>query len=529
MNREQLDSYLAQKEREYNLRPGEFRAVWQQESSGSTDPSLKGPTLPGNKGKAVGPFQVVPYFHPGFDPSAPVDKQADYAISFYAGSGETPEQRLRRYYGTGTPMKGQPTTDQYVRQVSARMGGYGSQPEQQMPRQMPQEQQMDPNTERQQFQPNYIPVPEPINYEDLPQVPARRELTGVEKWLANPLTQMGAAIMAASGSPLGAPIGYGVASAASGLGDAQKAENELYELQLKREQARRQLMSEDRKSRMEAMDWNQKQAAMAQLMTLADQYEAKGDPLTAAKIRAGIKSGLDENFSLTPKFIYDPETKTTKEITYSSTGKRVERDLGRTVPLGESPELKGAQAAAAASGRTQGEAIGTDFVNAQTAIDSANKQIANLTNLRDHPGAKWETGLVSNIPFRAVKGTEAYDYNALQENVLGEQFKAGFDALKGAGAISEKEGAAALAAQTALKSGLSEKERNRQIDLLIGIAERGRAKADAKLRAGGGTMPFPPTLQQPTPAAPATKAPAASTPPAQAPKGGGGWGFKRID
>lgn len=525
MNREQLDSYLAQKEREYNLRPGEFRAVWQQESSGSTDPSLKGPTLPGNKGNAVGPFQVVPYFHPGFDPSAPVDKQADYAISFYAGSGETPEQRLRRYYGTGTPMKGQPTTDQYVRQVSARMGGYGSQPEQQ------QEQQMDPNTERQQFQPNYIPVPEPINYEDLPQAPVMKELTGVQKWLANPLTQMGAAIMAASGSPLGAPIGYGVASAASGLGDAQKAENDLYELQLKREQARRQLMSEDRKSRMEAMDWNQKQTAMAQLMTLADQYEAKGDPLTAAKIRAGIKSGLDENFSLTPKFIYDPETKTTKEITYSSTGKRIERDMGKAMPLGESPELKGAQATATAAGKTYGENESMTAIDAPKVITAADNSLKLLDAYEKHPGKAWVTGpAAAKINESWFSGTPGAGYLALENQIKGQEFLNAFASMKGggAGAITDIEGQKATQARTRLSRALNEEDRIQAINDLRDVIRA------AKYRAENGIVVKNPYTgnfggEGSTPAAPAPKAPAAPTPTAQAPKGGGGWGFKRID
>jgi len=308
MTREELDAYLAQKEQEKGLRPGEFRALWQQESGRSIDPNLRGVYMPKHRTGASGPFQVMPNLHPQFPVGGPLKDQADYAIQFYAGGGGTPEQRLRRYYGTGVAPKGFPSTDQYVAQTMGRMGQQQPlQPAQQQQQQ--QEQEMaSPNYQGSPYEPQYMQVPEPMNYDDLPQPPVRREPTGVEKWLSNPLVHMGAAIMAASGSPLGAPIGYGVASAASGLGEAQKAENDLYELQMKRAQQKRQLMTEDRNSRAQAMEWNQKQAGMAQLMTLADQYEQKGDPLTAAKLRAGIKDGLaPETFHATKTFM-DPET-----------------------------------------------------------------------------------------------------------------------------------------------------------------------------------------------------------------------------
>lgn len=530
MTREELDAYLAQKEQEKGLRPGEFRALWQQESGGSIDPNLKGVYLPKHGTAASGPFQVMPNMHPQFPVGGSLKDQADYAVQFYAGGGGTPEQRMRRYYGTGVAPKGFPTTDQYVAQTMGRMGQQPTQQQQQAPSApVSQEQEMaSPNFQGSSYEPQYMEIPQPSNYDDLPQVPKPRELTGVNKWLANPLTQMGAAIMAASGSPLGAPIGYGIASAASGLGDAQKAENDLYELQMKREQARRQLMTEDRKSRMEAMDWNQKQAAMVQLMTLADQYDAKGDPLTAAKIRAGIKSGLDENFSLTPKYVYDPETKTTKEITYSSAGKRMERDLGKSIPLGESPDLKGAQASATAAGKVLGENEATQTIKAPQIISAADNSLKLLDAFKKHPGKEWVTGPVaSKVPEAAFSGTPGAGYIALQNQILGGEFLNAFESLRGGGAITEIEGQKATQARTRISRALNDADRTQAINDLREIINIGKARAAAGIR-----VPNPYTGNFGGSAtSPATQSPAAAQPagppPSQA--GGGGWGIKRID
>ena len=165
MTREELDAYLAQKEQEKGLRPGEFRALWQQESGGSIDPNLKGVYLPKHGTAASGPFQVMPNMHPQFPVGGPLKDQADYAVQFYAGGGGTPEQRMRRYYGTGVAPKGFPTTDQYVAQTMGRMG-------QQQPLQHTQQQEQEmatPNYQGSPYEPQYMQVPEPSNYDDLPQ------------------------------------------------------------------------------------------------------------------------------------------------------------------------------------------------------------------------------------------------------------------------------------------------------------------------------------------------------------------------
>ncbi len=121
MRKEELAQYLSEKEGQLGLRPGELLALWAQESGRSVDPELRGPKLPRGKGQAVGPFQVVPGYHPEFPLTGDLREQADYAAKFYAGGGDSPAARARHYYGTGRAPEGQPTTAQYIQQLTSRI------------------------------------------------------------------------------------------------------------------------------------------------------------------------------------------------------------------------------------------------------------------------------------------------------------------------------------------------------------------------------------------------------------------------
>jgi hypothetical protein len=90
-------------------------SLWQQESGKSTDTALRGQALSGNRGAAVGPFQVVPYYHPDFPQQGPFEDQARYALRYLKKVGPA------GYYGTGQAPAGHPTTGQYVSQVMSRV------------------------------------------------------------------------------------------------------------------------------------------------------------------------------------------------------------------------------------------------------------------------------------------------------------------------------------------------------------------------------------------------------------------------
>ena len=114
---EQAIAIVKGKERKYGLQDNLLRSTWGQESDQSLDIGLKGPELSRGRGHAVGPFQIVPYYHPAADLSS-FESQADYAAKLLKEVG------LRGYYGEGTAPKGHPTTDEYEREVLSRVETY---------------------------------------------------------------------------------------------------------------------------------------------------------------------------------------------------------------------------------------------------------------------------------------------------------------------------------------------------------------------------------------------------------------------
>jgi len=118
----QLADYVSAKETELGLRPGELLALWAQESGKSGDTRLKGQALSRDRGNAIGPFQVVPFYHNDFPVDGTFQEQADYAANLYKSGGDTVPERLAKYYGTGKAPTGHPTTDQYIASVIAMMG-----------------------------------------------------------------------------------------------------------------------------------------------------------------------------------------------------------------------------------------------------------------------------------------------------------------------------------------------------------------------------------------------------------------------
>lgn len=368
MNREELARYIAESEPRYNIPGGEFNAIWRQESGRSVDPTLKGQYLPKWKSNATGPFQVVPAIHPSFPANGTVQDQADFALKLYASGGNTPDERMRRYYGTGKPLPGQPTTDQYVQQVSARMGGQQAAPEQPQPA---AEQTM-PNPVY--YQPQYMT---PASIDETPYAePQPREQSGMEKWLSHPLTQIGMGMMLGSGTDWGRAIGMGMANAQNGIYEGQKAENDLYELNMKRAEARTRARREAMQEKADIAKYNRGEDETARIYELANELEARGQAQQAAYLRAGIKTGAGPTtFGTSPNYEKGPGGKTyVRRMASDGTMELVPIE---TQPLREfenMPEYKGKQAFASgqgsASGKAAGEAEAAQISNVKKAIDA---------------------------------------------------------------------------------------------------------------------------------------------------------------
>jgi hypothetical protein len=75
-----------------------------------------------------------------------------------------------------------------------------------------------------------------------------------------------------------------------------------------------------------------------------------------------------------------------------------------------------------------------------------------------HPGFENAVGTTWKPGFRFIPGTDAADFQSLFDQVKGAAFLEAFNVLKGAGAISEKEGEKATAARTRMSTAQSEKE-----------------------------------------------------------------------
>ncbi len=260
MNRDELARRIAERERLLGLRPGEFSAIWGQESTESLDPNKQGPELSRNRGRAQGPFQVVPYYHPDFPVGGPLGDQLDYASSLYAKGGDTPEKRMIAYYGSGTVPAGHPSPQQYVQQVSARMNGGGA---------MPVDYQQNPAAQM---------AADPTSLQGIlaalaPQ--AQKEPGFMEKWLGNPLTQMGMGILAAPGN-------YGNWAGAIGTGMMMGGNNYARMEALKQERSDRQ-QQQQLQSLKVGMELQQRARQQAYLQQLAQQ-----NPQYAAAINAGF-------------------------------------------------------------------------------------------------------------------------------------------------------------------------------------------------------------------------------------------------
>lgn len=123
------------------------------------------------------------------------------------------------------------------------------------------------------------------------------------------------------------------------------------------------------------------------------------------------------------------------------------------------------------------------MIGKQAVKDASGKVIDPGTKphkgFQDAVGATWKPGA------RFVPGTAASDFQALQDQVEGAAFLSAFEALKGGGAISEKEGAKATAAKLRMKLSQSEDEYIKAAREFQEIVRNGVENAKSKAGAGG--------------------------------------------
>ena len=138
--------------------------------------------------------------------------------------------------------------------------------------------------------------------------------------------------------------------------------------------------------------------------------------------------------------------------------------------------------------------------NATTAIDNIDQMIGKpavkdasgkviQAATKPHPGFQDAVGATWKPGARFIDGTAASDFQTMQDQVEGAAFLSAFEALKGGGAISEKEGAKATAARLRMKLSQSESEYVRAAREFQDIVRQGVENAKSKVGAGGTIQP----------------------------------------
>ena len=479
MNRSQLDAHLEQKERELGLAKGELRSIWKQESGQSLDVGLMGQPLSRGRGAAVGPFQVVPYYHPKFPVAGTVQDQADYAAEFYASGGGTPEQRARKYYGTGKAPAGHPTSEQYAQQVASRLPQYAA--AQTTP--APVMTDAAPSYPQESTMP---PIEQPMPQQQQFQQPAPPQGGFLENWLSNPLTQMGMGILAApgnNGDPFPA-IAHGMNRVQQHLYGRAEADQELYELQTKRALMQRKMAKEDTEA--------------AQVEKLAQYYEKNGQPEMALRIRAGLGAAAAAKaaeFGTGMNVIERDGKYYNIRLANDGTQKLVELP-GK--PAAFSPEAVLAREQAKESGRVAGK-MGTEAsLNLPKALEHGQNALALINTLKAHPGRTGATGMSAALGMGSTPllGSDAYDYSVKLKQLEGQNFLQAFESLRGGGAITEIEGQKATEAIANLDRKQSEEQHAKALDDLasvisVGMERLRRGTAGANLNAAPPAQPVP--------------------------------------
>ena len=189
---------------------------------------------------------------------------------------------------------------------------------------------------------------------------------------------------------------------------------------------------------------------------LAGQGATAGDLSTAATAKAGqvITMRGQDMTAATAKAGQDVTVRG-QNLTNKRELERIAIEKGRN-----SPEYIKAEAKA----REQGKAQAKFEANAPQALVTAKNAVTKINDLLTHPGLNAAVGAggfgTLGIPGVAkyVPGTDAADFKARLDEVLGGAFMEAFNTLKGGGQITEKEGEKATAAITRMSTSQSEAE-----------------------------------------------------------------------
>lgn len=174
-------------------------------------------------------------------------------------------------------------------------------------------------------------------------------------------------------------------------------------------------------------------------------------------------------------------------------GLQAERLARTPIPEGPKPAV---QKVREGMMQKRGEVIGEAAAKQEFALPKIEQSVArafqSAQELLRHPGFEAATGMPNPLKggfgVFEVPGTPAGDYGTALKTTVAEAFVPAFEALKGAGAITEREGAAAQAALANLGTGMSEAQAKREIQKYVDKLAAGLEVA--RKQAGMGGSPF---------------------------------------
>lgn len=217
-------------------------------------------------------------------------------------------------------------------------------------------------------------------------------------------------------------------------------------------------------------------------------YGAPGLPGQAPAPKPGVQGGIFGGMNGQPLGWKDAASTTASGTTAASgnPGKPLEYDMGtHTILLdpvtrkeiGRIP--KNIQEKKTAE--VEGELRGTANVNLPDTITNATQALGLIDKIEKHPGKAGGTGFWGAFP--TLPGTRVKDFDIAVDQLKSQAFLQAYTQLRGSGAISDKEGQVATAAQARLNQAGSEGEFNVALKELKDVLKNGIDRA--RLKASG--------------------------------------------
>lgn len=177
--------------------------------------------------------------------------------------------------------------------------------------------------------------------------------------------------------------------------------------------------------------------------------------------------------------------------------KRLDLERLRATPLPQAPKPAAVQARdmmLKARAQKLAESATAKEFSLPNLEQNAKKAFQTAQDLLKHPGFKAATGLPSPLEggfgLFNIPGTRAGDYNTALKSAMAEAFVPAFESLKGAGAITEVEGQAALKGLANLGTGMSEDQFKRELQRYVDNIARGLQVARKQAAMGGSPFTY---------------------------------------